>query len=233
MIYSILFTALFIQSPEIEYGKSSTLGRYIESNNWSERRRAYDYALNGIIGVRRQKMKPYLMHIVKKGASPRYGMITTDMDEPSSQCVALSILAEWHDPSLIPLFLEYIVYPSPDQNRSPEVGLGREPRADLFAAVKGLINIGQPALEPTLRELIKSEIPDEKTKTLDPFKRANIYHRYNNLIHVIGCILGYEGAKNYFAKEIEKLDKTDSKSADKLREALKYLEKNYRNQWNG
>src|SRR5438445_10879900 len=142
MIYSILLTTLFIQSPEIEYGKSSTLGRFIESNNWSERRRAYDYALNGTIGIRREKMKPYLVHIVKKGAPPRYGMITTDMDEPSSRCVALSILAEWHDPSLIPLFLEYIVYQAPDPNRSPLVHLGREPREDLFAAVKGLINIG-------------------------------------------------------------------------------------------
>ena len=238
MITTILLAALFaqkqeVESPEIQYGKSSTLGRYVESLNLSERKRAYDYALNGIIGIRRQKMKPYLVHVVKRGAPPQFGPINGEEVEFSSRRVALSILAEWQDPSLVPLFLEFIVYLAPDPNRSPTAGMGREPREDLFLAVKGLINIGHPALEPTLRELIKCVIPDEKIETLAPYKRASIHHRYENLIYVIWCILDYQGAKDYFTKEIEKLDKTDSKSADKLREALKYLEKNYRTKWNG
>lgn len=226
MIPTLLLTVFFIQSAEIAYGKSSPLGRYIDSSNWTERRFAYNYSLNSVIGIRRAKMKPYLVHVVNSGAPPQYGPIHGEEAEFSSRRVALSILAEWHDSSLIPLFLEYLVYPAPDQNRSPVTRLGREPRQDHFAAVKGLINIGQPALEPTLRELIKSEIPTSPHS--DSYKTASVGVRYKNLIYVFWCILDYDGAKEYFTKEIEKLDKTDPKSSEKLREALKYLEKNYR-----
>lgn len=226
MIPTFLVTAFFIPSAEIAYGKSSPLGRYIESSYWKERRLAYDYALNSIIGFKRQKMKPYLVFLARRGSPPRYGPIIGEEFEFSSRRVALSILAEWQDPSLIPLFLEYIVYPAPDPNRPIESDAkGRQHSEDYFAAVKGLINIGQPALEPTLRELIKSDIATQ-------FTSARINHKYRNLIYVFWSILDYQGAKDYFTREIEKWEKTDPKSAEKLQEALKYLEKNFRTRRN-
>ncbi|MFT3881172.1 MAG: hypothetical protein QM703_16100 [Gemmatales bacterium] len=229
----LVFPALQSSSPEIDYGRKS-IGRYIESSKVFERKMTYNYALNIIIGNRRQKMKPYLVHVVKQGEPPQYGVITNEEEEFSSRRVALSILAEWHDPSLIPLFLEFIIYPALDPNRpSTTDAKGREPCEDYFAAVKGLINIGHSALDPTLRELIKSDIPDEKNESLAPYTRASIRHRYNNLICVIWCILGYQGAKDYFIKEIEQLKSTDPKAAEKLNQALKYLEENYRTKWNG
>lgn len=232
MIPTFLLTALFIQSAEIAYGKSSPLGRYIESSNWRERKFAYEYSLNSIIGIKRAKMKPYLVHVVKRGSPPRYAPIIGEEFEFSSRRVALSILADWQDPSLIPLFLEFIVYQAPDPKRPFETDAkGRQHYEDYFAAVKGLINIGQPALEPTLRELIKSRIPT--SPQYDTYKAASVYVRYRNLIHVFRGILDYQGAKDYFTREIEKWDKTDPKSAEKLCEALKYLEMNYRTKSNG
>ncbi|MBL8821794.1 MAG: hypothetical protein JNJ77_04335 [Planctomycetia bacterium] len=233
MIPTFLFTALFIQSAEIAYGKLSPLGRYIESSNWKERKFAYQYSLNSVIGIKRQKMKPYLVHLVKRGSPPRYAPIIGEEFEFSSRRVALSILAEWQDPSLIPLFLEFIVYQAPDPKRPIETDAkGRQHSEDYFAAVKGLIDIGQPALEPTLRELIKSVIPTKFNANGDSYKTASVYVRYKNLIYVFWCILDYQGTKDYFTREIEKLDKTNPKSADKLREALKFLEKNYHHKRN-
>ncbi|MFT3881173.1 MAG: hypothetical protein QM703_16105 [Gemmatales bacterium] len=233
MLLTIVLTALLIQtpdklSPEVEYGKKSTLGRYIESPNVSERNRAYNYALNSIIGIRQQKLKPYLVHVVRMGAPPKNELVGGDEEEYSTRRVAQMILSQWHDSSLIPLFLEYINYHAIDPNKSHQYyGLGKEPLQDHYAAVKGLINIGQLALEPTLHELIKCEIPDERINGLAHQERANIIHRYKNLIYVIWCILDFDGAKNYFTMEIKKLEKTDPESTSKLRYALRHLETNY------
>jgi hypothetical protein len=206
----------------------------VTSATADDRRLAYGEALNGLIGIRREKMKPFLLDVIKTNplVPPGHGRVFDSKEtEFSPRRVGLSILAEWHDASLIPLFMEYIDYQAPDPYRSQEPGVVQVP-SDLYAGVKGLINIGKPALRPCVDELLKSPLPNESMRKSANDDQRRIYDRYNNLVYVIYGVLGPE-AQKYLAAEAERVGKGDALAGEKLRQAAEFMDRNYRELWGG
>lgn len=199
------------------------LAHLILSTKVQERQDAYRYAMANMIGQKREKSKPFLLRIIHENPliTPNNGPPENEEDRYAPRRIALSILAEWHDPDLISVFIENIDYVAEDPNRSglSNVPIGNEP----FAAVKGLINIGKPAMQPCLKELAKNENNPEvvrfRPRTPDDY-RLSLYRR-DNLLFVLKSILGNQETRSQLDKESRRLEKIDQHGAENLRAAAK------------
>jgi len=213
-----------MQQTDIQKGKASTLGLFILSEDYHERQRAYRYAMSNVIGIKRHEMKPFLLHVIRTDPlmPPKKGAINGEEATFSPRRVALSILAEWHEPDFIPTFIKYVDYYANDPNRS---WLSEDPPYLKYVAMKGLINIGKPSVLPCLRELTKTENNPEwmrfQAQTTEPYRRA--LQRYHNFIMVIRNIVGDEEAMLLLKKELEQLDKSNMEGARNLRSALDFI----------
>lgn len=150
---------------------------------------------------------------------PPKNIADNEEERYSPRRIALSILAEWHDPELITVFIENIDYVAEDPHRSglSKTPIGNEP----FAAVKGLINIGKPDIQPCLKELSRNENNPQAVRSLphtpDDYRLAE--WRQENFVFVIKSILGKDEARNILRDEIHRLAKIDTNAAENLRKA--------------
>lgn len=195
------------------------LARLILSLKVHQRQEAYRYAMANIIGKQREKNKLFLLRVVRENPLiPPKNVSDNEEERHSPRRVALSILAEWHDPDLIAVFIENIDYVALDPNRS---GLSKAPINEYYAAAKGLINIGKPAIEPCLKELAKNENNPQMVRSLphtpDDYRLAE--WRQENLVFVIKSILGKDETRNILQDEIHRLAKIDPNGAENLRKA--------------
>jgi hypothetical protein len=226
MISFIIICLLSLQAQDLGETDPPSLKQLILSKNVREREQAYRYAMTGVIGMRRQRSKAFLLNVVRADPlmPPKNGPINGEEAQHSPRRIALSILAEWHDPTLTTIFLEFLDYDATDPNRSG-FWLGPIPN-ETYAAVKGLINIGKPAIQPCLVELTKKENNPEVVRYSNPppgaYNRAGT--RQANLLFVLRTILGDEEAKNAMEREIPSLTPTDSDRAKNLHSALNVLE---------
>lgn len=222
---------LELQQADIQKGKTSTLGAYILSDDYHVRQRAYRYAICNVIGIKRQEMKPFLLHVIRTDPlmPPRKGPINGDDATFSPRRVALSILAEWHEADFIPVFIDYVDYYAIDPNGSRWTPI---PPRVTYVAMKGLINIGKPAVLPCLRELAKTENSPEWFRFQNPppeaYRRG--LERHHNFIMVIRDIVGDEEAMRLLTKEIHRIEKSDPEGARNLRSALDIITSTARSQ---
>ncbi len=198
---------------------SPSLARSILSTNMRERKDVYNYSMVSLIGLNRARSKNFLLNVIHANPLfPSRNAPNNEEEHYAPRRIALSILAEWHDPELIPVFIENIDYVACDPNRS---GLSKAPSNEYFAAVKGLINIGKPAIQPCLKELAKNENNPEvvrfRPRDADDY-RLSIYRR-ENLLFVISSVVGNAEARKLLDNEIERIGKTDPDGAKNLRNA--------------
>jgi hypothetical protein len=199
---------------------SPSLARIILSTNMQERKDAYNYAMANVIGLNRVRSKNFLLNVIHTNPLfPPRNSPNNEEEHYAPRRIALSILAEWHAPELIPVFIENIDYVVVDPNAS---GLSKAPIGNIpFASVKGLINIGKPAIEPCLKELAKNENNPEvvryRPRDADDY-RLSMYRR-ENLLFVISRVAGNAEARSLLDKEIERIGKTDPDGAKNLRNA--------------
>lgn len=227
MMSAIILNAwLALQSPvsHMDLAKqgeadSPSLARSILSTNMRERKDVYNYSMVSLIGLNRARSKNFLLNVIHANPLfPSRNAPNNEEEHYAPRRIALSILAEWHDPELIPVFIENIDYVACDPNRS---GLSKAPSNEYFAAVKGLINIGKPAIQPCLKELAKNENNPEvvrfRPRDADDY-RLSIYRR-ENLLFVISSVVGNAEARKLLDNEIERIGKTDPDGAKNLRNA--------------
>lgn len=196
---------------------SPSLARLILSTNMQERKDAYNYAMVSVIGLNRARSKNFLLNVVHTNPLiPPRNAPNNEEEHYAPRRIALSILAEWHDSELIPVFIANIDYVACDPNRS---GLSKAPNNEYYAAVKGLINIGKPAIQPCLKELAKNENNPEvvrfRPRDSEDY-RLSIYRR-ENLLFVISRVAGNAEAKKILEKEIQQLITNDPEGAKNLR----------------
>lgn len=230
MLAAILITCMLVlrgpthQPDHLNLGESDPpqLGRLILSTKVQERKETYKYAMTAVIGLRRQKSRLFLLRVIQANPliPPNSGSPHNEEDQYAPRRIALSILAEWHDPELIRIFIENIDHVAEDPNRS---GISKAPSNEYYAAVKGLINIGKPAIHPCLKELAKKENNPEEMRFLphtpDDYRLAHC--RQENLLFVISRVLGNPETRSLLAKEIQQLEGIDPKGAENLRTAAK------------
>ncbi|MFT3878674.1 MAG: hypothetical protein QM703_03325 [Gemmatales bacterium] len=220
----LTFHQLEQQHADIQRAKASTFGLYILSEDFHERKLAYRYAMSYVIGIKRQEMKPFLLHVIWSDPlmPPRNAPINGEEATFSPRRVALSIIAEWQNPEFIPVFLDYVDYYANDPNRT---WLTEDPPYQTFVAMKGLINIGKPAVLPCIRELTKTENNLEwmrfQARTPEAYQSA--IQRYHNFIMVIRNIVGDEEAIRLIDKEIDRVKKSDENGARNLRSAMNFV----------
>lgn len=223
MLITIITTLLIFNNKYILDTAPPVLKSKILSESFYQRREAYNYSMLNIIGNSQNKSKSFLLFVIRTDPlmPPKIGPVNGEEATYSPRRIALSICAEWHNPELIPIFLQFIDYYSPDPNKS-NAYLASIPHVD-FAAVKGLINIGKQALDPCIHELKKPENnPLRNRGTSELYKKA--LKRQRNLVYVIWNILGYNEAQALLYKEINILSTNDEESSNNLRCAVEYME---------
>ena len=111
----LLAIALILSLPEVLYPDVPlAFIRGILSDSSDVRQQAYYYANAHIIGALRTKAKPLLLTIID--VDPQYGQnkLIDNRESASytSKKIALLVMAELHDPDLIPIFMHNIDHDS-------------------------------------------------------------------------------------------------------------------------
>jgi hypothetical protein len=148
------------------------------------------------------------------------GISKKEDDTYSPRRISLSILAEWGNPDLSPLFIRYIDYVAPD----PQLMVANCLPHERFAAVKGLINIGSSAIPDCLKEIAHIEkagsandVPANEQPKSD--SKQSQFH----LTYVIWSISGYRKTVSIFEREIRRIEPQDPVGAKNLKEAIDNL----------
>lgn len=222
-MHLLLVVISILQGGDIEKDINKKFSVKLTSTDEASRREAYFYAIKNIIGFKRTTYAPYLLHIINTNYMPQGTVLANEEAERSPRRIALSIISEWSDPDLLPVLSKYIVYYAPDQQISPTTTLFSGDLHENYAAIKGMINIGKPAIAHCFGEMIKADadvalIPDDHgpPKTMEKMMRQRQLH----LGYVIWMIAGKAEAIKLFEQEIEKAGATSPVAAGKLRAAL-------------
>ncbi|MBL8821733.1 MAG: hypothetical protein JNJ77_04025 [Planctomycetia bacterium] len=209
----MVFFQLFIVAEKLDENRLAGLF----SRDVAVRRGVYHFAKQSLVGLKRKEsMLLIKLALYSDGFSNKPGKLpSSDDDYYSPRRIALAIVSDWHESELIEPLINLI-----DSTRG--AGDTDAPLHEQYPAIKGLINIGTPALKPCLREIADIHYQE-------PFLTEKISRdarKSSHLLYVVWGILGYDESLKLFAKEISRIETDNPKGADNLKTAVERFKNN-------
>ena len=192
----------------------------LSSKNRHERKDAYYYSMQYLIGKKRNDAKSFFLKVInsKDTIKQKDGTYNKEDMIRSPRRIALSIIAEWCDPDFIPVFVNYLTYYAPD----PQLVVGDGELYEKYAAIKGLINIGRKSIPFCIDGIVNSEkyqsIHDDLASKITDDAQAQ--QRELHYTHVLCKILGNSETKELLGSEHDKIISKDPRGAAKLQKCI-------------
>lgn len=223
-----------IQKPNVPACQQELVKR-ISCNNVYDRIKSIDLVSSHIVGFHRERLLPtlysivyvnpptYPLHLEHHDRVAEAGLVSLSKSHPPRR-IALSILSRWSNVESVRVFIDYIDYINGDISDS----LTNDKYYETYVSVKGLINVGKPALSLCINELVseRSGLNPECEFNRDVLVCEN--RRRTLIVYSICMILGYERAEAYMLEEIKKSSIISKLKESKLQDAyaiLKLLKK--------
>ena len=194
----------------------------------TDRVQALKDARYSLVGHKRSNSIGYYLVIIATNPRmpPVNGTRYGDAAILSPKRIALRVISDWNDAKLINVFLDNIIYYSPDPLRSSATAAFYDVHD--YAAVRGLINIGTSSIQPCLQELAKEYRGRliREYNYLEGNEEKMAEARMINLTHVIWSMVGFKETLRILDCEIDKIKKVNPNGAANIVKARTMFENN-------